>query len=112
FGRDDTFGKNLPPGGTGIAEPIPGNEDHTTLAVQTIYFDFDRSAIKTSEHGKLDQVATYMKSAPAGEQLRIDGNCDERGTPEYTRAVGERRAIAPRDSLIQNHGIESSRITT
>jgi peptidoglycan-associated lipoprotein len=95
-----------------IAPPIAGNEDHITLANYAIYFDFDRSAIKTSEQSKLDSVATYMKSAPAGEQLRIDGNCDERGTPEYNRALGERRAIAARDYLIQKHGIESGRITT
>ena len=110
IGRDNTLGSNLNPGG--IAEPIPGTEDHTTLAPQSIYFEFDRSAIKTSEQGKLDAVATYMKSAPAGEQLRIDGNCDERGTPEYNRSLGERRAIAARDYLIQKHGIESGRITT
>ncbi len=111
FGRDGALGSNIPPGG--IAEPnLNAKEDHTTLAAQSIYFDFDRSAIKTSEQGKLDSVATYMKSAPAGEQLRIDGNCDERGTPEYNRALGERRAIAARDYLIQKHGIESSRITT
>lgn len=111
IGRDNTFGSNIPPGS--IADPLlNANEDHTTLAAQAIYFDFDRSAIKTSEQGKLDAVATYMKSAPAGEQLRIDGNCDERGTPEYNRALGERRAIAARDYLIQKHGIESGRITT
>jgi peptidoglycan-associated lipoprotein len=111
IGRDNTRESNIPPGG--IAPPLTdANEDHTTLAAQAIYFDFDRSAIKTSEQGKLDSVATYMKSAPTSEQLRIDGNCDERGTPEYNRALGERRAIAARDYLIQKHGIESGRITT
>src|SRR4051812_11276570 len=111
LGQNGPNGSNL--NGGAIADPnLNANEDHTTLAAQSIYFDFDRSAIKTSEHGKLDQVATYMKSAPQGEQLRIDGNCDERGTPEYNRALGERRAIAARDYLIQKHGIESGRITT
>ena len=110
IGEDNPRGSNLPPGN--IAEPYANaDEDRASLASQAIYFDFDRSAIKTSEHSKLDQVATYMKST-AGVQLRVEGNCDERGTEEYNRALGERRAIAARDYLIQKHGIESSRITT
>jgi len=95
----------------GIADPMMGTDDRAALAAQSIYFDFDRSAVKTSEHGKLDAVATYVKSTP-GVQLRIEGNCDERGTEEYNRSLGERRAIAARDYLIQKHGIESGRITT
>ena len=107
-------GINLGGGDTGgPADPLlNADEDRAALAAQSIYFDFDRSAIKTSEHGKLDQVATYLKSAPPGVQLRVEGNCDERGTEEYNRALGERRAIASRDYLIQKHGIESGRITT
>jgi peptidoglycan-associated lipoprotein len=95
-----------------IGDPLlNANEDRATLASQTIYFDYDRSAVKASEQGKLDAVATYMKSTP-GVQLRIEGNCDERGTEEYNRSLGERRAISARDYLIQKHGIESGRITT
>jgi peptidoglycan-associated lipoprotein len=96
----------------GPAEPwLNADEDRAALAEQSIYFDYDRSAIKVSEHGKLDEVATYMKSNQ-GVQLRIEGNCDERGTEEYNRALGERRAIAARDYLIQKHGVESGRVTT
>ena len=107
---DTTSGMNLPTGD--ISEPMTNaDEDRAALAAQSVYFDFDRSAIKTSEQGKLDEVATYLKSTP-GVQLRVEGNCDERGTEEYNRALGERRAIAARDYLIQKHGIESGRITT
>lgn len=95
-----------------IADPmLDANEDRAALAQQTIYFDFDRSAVKPSEQSKVEQVATYMKNTP-GVQLRIEGNCDERGTEEYNRALGERRAIAAREILIQKHGISPSRITT
>ena len=96
-----------------IADPLANaDEDRATFASQTIYFDFDRSAIKASEQSKLDSVAAGFKSQPPNTQLRIEGNCDERGTSEYNRALGERRAISARDYLIQKHGIESSRITT
>ena len=87
------------------------NEDRAALAQQTVYFDFDRSAIKPSEQPKLEQVATYLKNTP-GVQLKVEGHCDERGTEEYNRALGERRAIAAREFLIQKHGVESGRITT
>jgi peptidoglycan-associated lipoprotein len=104
-------GKDL--NGGNIADPLANaDEDRSTFSAQTIYFDFDRSAIKASEQSKLDAVGTGFKSQPSNTQLRIEGNCDERGTSEYNRALGERRAIAARDYLIQKHGIESSRITT
>jgi len=90
---------------------LNANEDRSTLAPQTIYFEFDRSAIKTDEQPKLDAVGSYIKNTP-GVQLKIEGNCDERGTEEYNRALGERRALAAMEYLIQKHGIESSRITT
>jgi peptidoglycan-associated lipoprotein len=113
LGNDNPSSRNLPGTNPGdVAAPIEGTEDRATFASQTIYFDFDRSAIKASEQGKLDSVAAGFKSQPPGSQLRIEGNCDERGTSEYNRALGERRAIAARDYLIQKHGIESSRITT
>jgi peptidoglycan-associated lipoprotein len=90
---------------------LDANEDRASLAQQTIYFDFDRSAVKPSEQPKLEQVGTYMKNTP-GVQLKIEGHCDERGTEEYNRSLGERRAISAREFLIQKHNIESGRITT
>jgi peptidoglycan-associated lipoprotein len=117
------FGNQIPPG-SGIRDLNPGaspgdiatpmtdaNEDRAALADETIHFDFDRSAIKTSEQPKLDQVATFLKNTP-GVQLKIEGNCDERGTEGYNTSLGERRAISARDYLIQKHGIPSDRITT
>jgi peptidoglycan-associated lipoprotein len=95
-----------------IGQPLENaNEDRAALGEMTVYFDFDRSAIKPSEQPKLDQVATYLKNTP-GVQLKIEGNCDERGTEGYNTSLGERRAISARDYLIQKHGIPSDRITT
>jgi peptidoglycan-associated lipoprotein len=44
-------------------------------------------------------------------QVRIEGNCDERGTREYNLALGARRANAVRDYLV-SHGVTAARITT
>jgi peptidoglycan-associated lipoprotein len=101
-----------PGGSSELPDPMTdGRRDTAALASYTIYFEYDRSAIKPSEQGKLDSVATFLKSTP-GVQLLIEGHCDERGTEEYNRALGERRAIAAREYLLQRHGISSERVTT
>jgi peptidoglycan-associated lipoprotein len=85
-------------------------EDAESLKPQTIYFALDKSAIKPSEQSKLDAVASFLKSNPT-KAVRVEGNCDERGTEEYNRSLGERRALAAREYLIQS-GIDSGRVDT
>ena len=58
----------------------------------------------------LEAQAAWLKRYPA-VQVRIEGNCDERGTREYNLALGARRANAVREFLV-SHGIEASRIST
>ena len=78
------------------------------LADQTIHFDYDKSAIKAHEQSKVDAVADYLKSH-ANVAVRVEGNCDERGTEEYNRSLGERRALAARERIVQA-GIDPSRV--
>ena len=47
----------------------------------------------------MSAVADYLKANP-GKAVRVEGNCDERGTEEYNRSLGERRALAVREELI------------
>ena len=75
-------------------------KDAEALRAQTVYFDFDSSVIKASEKSKVAAVADYLK-ANKGKAVRVEGNCDERGTEEYNRALGERRALAVREELIR-----------
>ncbi len=121
------------PGGTGPASPITGTttpsgigsattgfppgaghsgwtEDADMFKADTVYFDFDTSAIKDSEKSKIDSVASYLKSNPASA-VKVEGHCDERGTEEYNRALGERRALAVRELLIAQ-GIVPDRVDT
>ena len=78
----------------------------------TVYFDFDRSVVKSAEGPKLDAAAAkFNAGAPAGAALRIEGHCDERGTVEYNRALGERRALAVREYLTRA-GLNPERIVT
>jgi peptidoglycan-associated lipoprotein len=94
-----------------LPEAKTGTQDREALAAQTVYFGFDRHSIQPSEQGKIDSVATYLKNT-ANVQLLVEGHCDERGTEEYNRSLGERRAIAVREYLLQKHGLPSDRVTT
>ena len=75
-------------------------ENRDEFKNQTIYFEFDKSSIKPSEMSKLEEVARKMKTQFQGKALRIEGHCDERGTEEYNRSLGDRRALSIREKLV------------
>jgi peptidoglycan-associated lipoprotein len=85
-------------------------EDPIPLKSETVYFDFDSSVLKTSEKPKASAVADYLK-ANSAKAVKVEGNCDERGTEEYNRSLGERRALAVREELIRL-GIDPTRVDT
>jgi peptidoglycan-associated lipoprotein len=73
--------------------------DNQTLAADTIFFAFDSSNIAGAERSKLQAVGDWLKANP-GHSLFLAGHADKRGTPEYNRALGERRALAVREYLV------------
>jgi peptidoglycan-associated lipoprotein len=98
-----------------VGHPLgPGHEgwpqDRAILKADTVYFDFDSSVVKASEKSKVSAVADYLK-ANAAHAVLIEGNCDERGTEEYNRSLGDRRALAVREELI-SLGIDPNRVDT
>ncbi len=84
--------------------------DRTALASYTVLFAYDSAAVKKSERANVQAVAEALKRDPS-TKLQIEGNCDERGTEEYNRSLGERRALAVRQALVKL-GIDSSRVFT
>ncbi len=124
---DPGAGGMINPGGTGV---IPGGitetptgwqqgerdqyagwpEDREAFKSQTVYFDFDSAVVKSGEKAKVDAVAAHLRSNPS-HALKVEGHCDERGTEEYNRALGERRALAVREALI-GAGVEPGRVVT
>jgi len=110
--NDGALGASTQGGPVG-QESRPDNaaEDRASLGSYAVYFDYDRFAIKQSEMPKLAEVANYLQANP-NKMLRIEGNCDERGTEEYNRSLGERRANSAREYLIQKHSIDPNRIST
>ena len=77
---------------------------------KTLYFGYDTDRIGASELSKVAEAADFMR-ANSGMVLVIEGHCDERGTEEYNRALGERRAIAVENQLRSN-GIDLANIRT
>ena len=60
-------------------------------ALESVYFDFDKSDLSQAARTVLAQNAAALKARP-DVKVRIEGNCDERGSAEYNLALGERRA--------------------
>ncbi len=70
-----------------------------TITDGIVYFDFDKFDIKGEYRDMLRQKAEIMKAYPS-IRVRIEGNCDARGTQEYNLALGERRARAAYEYLV------------
>ena len=99
-------------GSEGIREP--GNktaisEGRTSAPFLPIYFDFDRYTIRPDMISRMEHNAKVMLDHP-DIKVEIQGNCDERGTNEYNLALGEKRAKAARDYMV-NMGVDPGRIS-
>ena len=88
-----------------VADPT-GNR----LNMPVIYFAYDSDLLVPSETAKLDAIVAYLADKPT-LALVIEGHCDQRGTEEYNRALGERRANAIR-SYLAGKGLADGRMKT
>jgi peptidoglycan-associated lipoprotein len=77
---------------------------------QPIRFEFDSASLRSNDLSTLNKVGDYLQNNP-GSKVLVEGNCDQQGTAEYNRALGQRRAQAARSYLIRK-GISPSRIST
>ena len=84
--------------------------DRDALAAQTVYFEVDRSEIHPDDLGKVEAVAGIL-AQDAQNKVLLEGHCDARGTEEYNRALGERRALSVRDAL-SGLGVSADRVRT
>lgn len=99
----------------GIAEhpnwdPSQFNQDRGALAAYTIHFAYDSAVIRDNDQASLQAIASALQSNPQAK-LMVEGDCDERGTEEYNRSLGERRALAAREGLAKL-GVDADRIRT
>jgi peptidoglycan-associated lipoprotein len=99
-----------PPGAVSRG-PLPGTEQDFVINIgDRVYFDLDAATIRPDAGPVLDAQAGWLRHYPE-VRVRIEGNCDERGTREYNFALGAHRADAVRDYLVA-HGVAPGRIAT
>lgn len=94
----------------GLTLELNGSSDSNTAGgLQTVYFDFDSSALEGSTKDAVKANADFLK-ANASVDVQVEGHCDERGGRQYNLALGERRAKAVRDYLVAL-GVEAKRVS-
>ena len=113
----------------GLAKPVTGDEaltgrqgkeataaatNHSAAqlkaAIDSVYFSLDSYDLDSTARDTLARTYESMKQQP-GIKVRIEGNCDERGSAEYNLALGEKRSKAARKYL-STMGIANSRLST
>ncbi len=107
-----------------VEKPVTSNAQTASISqqqlksiFQDIHFNFDKYnltyidkwGIKQNVPAVLDRIAQYMKKHP-NIKIRIEGNCDERGTVEYNLVLGWKRAMAAKQYLVSK-GINPNRIS-
>ena len=94
-------------------QPIPGAPGAAVPAaspLKDVFFDFDKADIREDQKAALNHNVGWLK-ASARVKITVEGHCDERGTAEYNLGLGERRAKAVKDYLV-DAGIAADRIAT
>lgn len=100
-----------PPPAPVSTNPLPGTaRDFVVNVGDRVYFDYDMYAVRSDAEPLLTAQAAWLVRYPS-VQVRIEGNCDERGTQEYNIALGARRANAVKEFLVA-HGVATTRIST
>jgi peptidoglycan-associated lipoprotein len=92
--------------------PKPAVVDSSTMFdrnMKTIFFDYDKSEIRPDQLAQLRTNAEWLKQNPT-VRFQIQGHCDERGSQEYNLALGDHRANAVKEYLVQQ-GIAGNRMS-
>jgi peptidoglycan-associated lipoprotein len=101
--------------GTGVWDADTVITTTDTLAMhqemlRDVFFEFDSSELSPAALDSLMHDASYIM-AHGGFRILLEGHCDERGTIEYNLALGEQRAQAAFDYLVE-YGVSPSRLQT
>jgi len=78
--------------------------------LKSIYFNFNKYNIRSNMINTLQQDIQTLKASDSNYTIKLEGNCDDRGSNEYNFALGLRRTNTVKKSLV-NAGINASHIT-
>jgi peptidoglycan-associated lipoprotein len=87
-----------------------GRRGATAAGLQTVYFDYDSASLTSDAKTTVQENADYLKKN-SNTNVTVEGHCDDRGSTEYNLALGERRANAVRDYMV-NLGVAKKRLKT
>jgi len=90
--------------------PSASEEELFAENVKDIYFDYDKGDIRGDQQGALGGDISFLKHHP-NVRFTVEGHCDERGSTEYNLALGDTRANAVKNALVQG-GVSASNIKT
>lgn len=95
------------------AEPEPASVEvvEPVRVELDVKFDFDKSVVKEDSQGDIKSLADFMKQYPQ-TTTTVEGHTDSVGTDAYNQGLSERRANAVRDVLVNQHGIDSGRVSS
>lgn len=85
-------------------------QEGSVIILENIYYDFDKSAIRSGDAAELDQLSSIMIQFPSVE-VQLISHTDSRGSKRYNRVLSEMRSESARDYLVAK-GIAARRITT
>ena len=94
-------------------QPVSGNplrDPSNILSKRSVFFDFDSNSVKDEYRGLVQAHSRYMGDK-SDSKIRIEGNCDERGSREYNLALGQRRAESVK-KMMTVLGVTDGRIET
>jgi peptidoglycan-associated lipoprotein len=123
-GFDDDFGAPAGGGASGAETsaidgrangdfvPFEGEQpgDREQLGNLVVYFEFDRSEVRSDFNAMLAAHGRYLASDP-NLRIRLEGHVDERGSREYNIGLGENRAQAVRQILLLQ-GVSAAQLST
>ncbi|SED86604.1 OmpA family protein [Pseudomonas anguilliseptica] len=93
------------------AEPEPIEMVESVRVELDVKFDFNKSDVKEDSQADIKSLADFMKQYPQ-TTTTVEGHTDAVGSDAYNQGLSERRANAVRDVLVNQHGIDSGRVSS
>jgi peptidoglycan-associated lipoprotein len=91
-------------------QPTVSEEQLFSQNVKDVFFDYDSYTVRPDQQATLQADAAWLQQHP-NAKFTIEGHCDERGSTEYNLALGDNRANAVKQALVQM-GVAADRIKT
>jgi peptidoglycan-associated lipoprotein len=110
-GTGGTTGNTTRPSTADNVRGDPLHDPSSPLAKRSVYFDFDSNSVRDEYRPLIQAHSSYLSRDKRDARIRIEGNCDERGSREYNLALGQRRAESVK-KMMTVLGVGDSRIET